>query len=152
MKASARKLKRQGLGIPPPLPSHFIFFPYLLFFLLVPTEKNGTSKFVSFFSVLSQRNLLIAPYKGIQDSLEFWIRHHGLQIHALDCGFLEPYAGFQLPSFQNLQDSTSKNFPDSPYTGNFKQFLGHRKFTFGYSILFHNTQLLVLIVIKIWEN
>ena len=95
MKASARKLKRQGLGIPPPLPSHLFFFSYSLFFLLVPTEKNGTSKFMPFFSVLSQRNLFIAPYKGIQDSLEFWIRHHGFQIHALDSLSVE--LGLRIP-------------------------------------------------------
>ena len=62
----------------------------------------------------------IAPCKGVQDSLEFWIPRRKFRILcqwnfdsgfiSLEFRFLELYYGFQSPGFRIPQ---SKNFPDS---------------------------------------
>ena len=50
----------------------------------------------------------IAPRKGIQDSLGFWIPH------TVDSGFRNPWAVFRIPK-PGIPDSISKIFPDSRF-------------------------------------
>ena len=57
----------------------------------------------------------IAPYKGIQDSLGFWIPRRGFQIPGTGFQSLSVELGFWIPIFRRIPDSTStfSQIPDS---------------------------------------
>jgi len=64
----------------------------------------------------------VAPYKGIQDSLVFWISGTGFQFLSVGLGFwipivsgipdfLELYSGFQSPRFDGISQILESRFP-----------------------------------------
>lgn len=64
-KSEGKKIEEARTGDPNLSSFPSFFFSMLAFLFACPDWKNGISKFISFFSILSQRNLLIASGKGI---------------------------------------------------------------------------------------
>ena len=104
-----------------------------MFFSTLCYQQKVHIMFKLFFGYID-----VAPCKGIQDTLGFWIPRRGLRIPITgfqiffsrtwipdsncqwDSGFLHLYSGFQGPGFRipqakisKIPDSKCKNFPDS---------------------------------------